>query len=54
MQCLKALGEGIVSASRDPRPSDHLKRGGLRIALMNRFNALGIAEVVAPGITSGG
>ena len=42
MRCLKALGERI--AARDPdRQTAEIH---IRIALMNRFNALGTAEIV--------
>ena len=42
MRCLKAFGERI--AGRDPdRQNAEIH---IRIALMNRFNALGTAEIV--------
>ncbi len=42
MRCLKAFGECI--AARDPdRQTAEIH---IRIALMNRFNALGTAEIV--------
>ena len=42
MRCLKSFGERI--AARDPdRPTAEIH---IRIALMNRFNALGTAEIV--------
>ncbi|MEN9807772.1 MAG: hypothetical protein RL756_2292 [Pseudomonadota bacterium] len=42
MRCLKALGERI--AARDPdRQTAEIQ---IRIALMNRFSALGAAEIV--------
>ena len=42
MRCLKAFGERI--AARDPdRQTAEIQ---LRIALMNRFSALGTAEIV--------
>jgi len=45
MRCLKAFGERI--AARDP---DHQTAEiHIRVALMNRFNALGTAEIVRVG-----
>lgn len=41
MRCRKSFGERIVS--RDPdRPAAEVQ---IRVALMNRFNALGTAEI---------
>ena len=43
MRCLKAFGKRI--ASRDPdRQTAEIQ---IRVALMNRFNALGSAEIVS-------
>jgi len=45
MRCLKAFGERI--AARDPdRQTAEIQ---IRVALMNRFNALGTAEIVRVG-----
>lgn len=42
MRCLNAFGDCI--AARDPdKPTDEIQ---ICIALMNRFNALGTAEIV--------
>ncbi|SFP20002.1 Transposase DDE domain-containing protein [Paracoccus pantotrophus] len=43
-----ALPQGIRRAHRRkrPRPPNRRNRGELRVALMNRFNALGTAEIV--------
>ncbi len=42
MRCLKAFGERI--AARDPdRQNTEIQ---IRVALMNRFNALGTAEII--------
>lgn len=41
MRCLKAFGERIASRDPDRQPAEiHI-----RISLMNRFNALGTAEI---------
>lgn len=42
MHCLKAFGERI--AARDP--DRQIAETQIRIALMNRFNAFGTAEIV--------
>lgn len=45
MNCLKAFGERI--ASRDPdRQTAEVQ---IRIAIMNKYNALGTAEITAVG-----
>jgi hypothetical protein len=42
MRCLKAFGERFMARDPDRQTADiHI-----RIALMNRFNALGIAEII--------
>ena len=42
MRCLKAFGERIAARDPDRQTADiHI-----RVALMNRFNALGTAEIV--------
>ncbi len=42
MRCLKAFGERIMARDPDRRTAEiHI-----RIALVNRFNALGTAEIV--------
>lgn len=41
MRCLKAFGERIASRDPDRQTAEIL----IRIALVNRFNALGIAEI---------
>jgi hypothetical protein len=42
MRCLKSLGERIAAREPDRQTAEiHI-----RIALMNRFNALGTAEIV--------
>jgi len=42
MRCLKAFGERIMARDRD-RQTAQIR---IRIALMNRFSALGMAEIV--------
>ncbi len=45
MRCLKAFGERI--AARDP--DSQTAEIQIRIALMNRFSALGTAEIIRVG-----
>jgi len=43
MRCLKAFGERIAARGPDRLPA----KIQIRIALINRFNALGTAEIVS-------
>ncbi|WP_321367635.1 hypothetical protein [uncultured Celeribacter sp.] len=49
MRCLKAFGEQIAASDPDrqtAKPPNRRNRGELRVAHINRFNALGTAEIV--------
>lgn len=50
MNCLKAFGERIVSRAPDRQTAEIQ----IRIAIMNRYNALGTAEIAAVGCTRSG
>ena len=45
MRCLKAFGERIAASDPDRQTAEIQ----IRIALMNRFSALGTAEIVRVG-----
>lgn len=49
-RCLKAFGERVAASDPGLRTAEIQ----IRIALMNRFNAVGAAEIVRVGPRSGG